>query len=314
MPLVSICIPVYNSDFFHEALGSALSQSMRDLEILVCDDSTDDRAEITTRAVNDPRIRYVRNPERLGFQGNFAQCHRLARGEFIKFLNHDDVLHPRCVELMLSAFRPGNNIRLAFTKRSRIDATGIILKDLQETAPLAEQSCFMEGFSLGNHCLIEGNNFIGEPSAIMYRREDVDLKDGKLFRIGERDYHCLADLSLWLRLLAKGDAAYILESLCGFRVHKQQLQRQAPIRTLCCVEYLHLLQEARPLGFLNNPAQYDRALKIATHYVALAHTRTDLSDEEKCICAEADQALARLPKMPPLDQPPAREPERVAAN
>jgi glycosyltransferase involved in cell wall biosynthesis len=81
-PLVSILIPAYNERFFGEAFASARAQEGVALEIVVCDDSPGDSIGATVAAANDARVRYVRNPQRLGFGANFTQCFTLARASW----------------------------------------------------------------------------------------------------------------------------------------------------------------------------------------------------------------------------------------
>ena len=93
-PLVSILIPAYKPDHFAECLASAMNQTWANIEILICDDSEDDRiSEIVNRmSADDDRVRYVRNRPHLGGRGNYLKCFELARGELIKYLNDDDLL------------------------------------------------------------------------------------------------------------------------------------------------------------------------------------------------------------------------------
>lgn len=104
-PRVSIGMPVYNGEeHLAAAIESALAQTYRDFELILCDNASTDRTEEICRwfAGLDLRIRYHRNPENLGASGNFRRALELARGEFFKWLAHDDLLAPtyleRCVE------------------------------------------------------------------------------------------------------------------------------------------------------------------------------------------------------------------------
>ena len=293
MPLVSILIPVYNSPFFAEALDSALGQTLHDTEVIVSDDSDNDRAFQTVSARSDPRIRYIRNTPGLGFNGNFAQCFRLATGTYIKFLNHDDLLRPDCIAQMVDAFEQlGSVISLVAARRTRINSRGEVLPDDEETLPIAKRNGLVRGLQLGNHCLTMSANRIGEPSAVMFRRADTMLNPDSLFCIHQREYTCLADLALWLRLLAKGDAYYIADAVCGYRVHNEQLQQAAPVRTLCRVERFYLPRDARRLGFLQDPADYRRVLDLAVKHVQWAASFPGATGEERQICADAMRDIA----------------------
>ena len=123
----------------------------------------------------------------------------------------------------------------------------------------------------------------------MFRRDDAGPNPRSLFCIHEREFICLADFSLWLRLLAKGDAHLIADPLCGYRVHDAQLQHAVNIRTLCRIERLYLRRDARLLGFLRNPDDYRRVPETAKRRVAYAEAFADATDEERAICAAARQ-------------------------
>ena len=293
MPLVSILIPVYNSPFFPAALESALEQSFSDIEIIVSDDSDNSAAEMTVKAKADARIRYIRNTPKLGFHGNFAACHKLARGKYVKFLNHDDMLRGDCVAQMVDAFEQlGTVVSLVAARRAPIDAQGVTLLDNVQTRPIAFRNGSFRGLMLGNHCLNESENRIGEPSAVMFRRDDAEPNPRSLFCIHEREFVCLADFSLWLRLLAKGDAYFIADPLCGYRVHDAQLQHAVNIRTLCRIERFYLPRDARRLGFLQNLEEYRRVLDLAKRHIAHAEAYADATGEERAICAAARRDLA----------------------
>jgi glycosyltransferase involved in cell wall biosynthesis len=275
-PLVSLLIPAYHEQFFDEALASARCQSYAPLEIVVCDDSPGTRIGVISSSTGDARVRYVRNPVRLGFGGNFTECLHQARGELIKYLNDDDRLKPGCVAVLAGAFHDFAGVTLAASRRSVIDGSGAAVADRQATQPISLATCRIEGRELGNLVLVNSLNLIGEPSAAMFRRSDLVLEDDQLFRWGGRDYHCLADVGLWLRLLAKGAAYYNATALCEYRVHAGQEQRGAAMDVACISERLHIARQARRSGFLPELAQYRMALSRVSSLAILWLKRTDL--------------------------------------
>ena len=270
-PLVSILIPAYNERFFGEALASALAQTWSALEVVVCDDSPGGEIERAAAAANDPRVRYVRNPKRLGFHGNFSRCLEAARGEYIKYLNDDDRLRPRCVETLAGILRANPGVRLAASRRIVIDAQGRPGQDILPTTPISHVSALMFGRELGDFLLANGVNFLGEPSTGLFRRADLAVEDGLVFRWGGHDYHCLADMALWLRLLAQGLAYYDAGVLSEFRVHEGQEQQGMDFE--CVIERLWIARQARQAGFLATPALWRTALS------AVAGRAKAMSDE-----------------------------------
>lgn len=253
IPHVSILIPAYNPAFFPEALASARAQAYDAFEIVVCDDSPGTAIERSVAEATDARVRYVHNPEQLGFEGNFTECLRQARGDLVKFLNDDDRLLPACVPTLAAALDANPRVTLATSRRQVIDALGTVRPDLPATAPVSFVSCVTPGSELGDLALINGLNLIGEPSTVMFRRKDVECEAGGIFTWEGKSYHCLADLALWLRLLAHGDAYYCASVLSQYRVHPGQEQRTPAMGVECILERLDLAKTAHDAGFLREP-------------------------------------------------------------
>ena len=96
-PRVSVGLPVFNGErYLASAIELVLDQDFADLELVVCDNASTDRtSEICEEyARRDPRVRYHRNPRNLGAGPNYDRCFALARGEYFKWMAHDDRLAP----------------------------------------------------------------------------------------------------------------------------------------------------------------------------------------------------------------------------
>ena len=224
-PLVSIVIPSYNPAYFAKALESAISQTYRNTEIVICDDCRTD--EIKTLALayaaRDPRIRYLHNPERLK-RANMMKCFDEAQGEFLKFLNDDDELAPNCVERMLECFAKYPDISLVTSRRQRIDENGAPLPDTFDTIPPVDTSSVIEGVSLGSALLSLAVNFVGEPTTVMFRKRDLMGIKPDFMSIDGRPILAINDVAMWLHLAMKGNTIYLTEPLSRFRIHPMQAQ------------------------------------------------------------------------------------------
>ena len=105
-PVASVIIPVYNSErYLPECLDSVLQQTLEDFELLIIDDgSTDSSLEIARRyEQNDKRIRVIQQDHN---QGNALARERgmeLAQGTWLYFLDSDDVINPKLLELSTDA-------------------------------------------------------------------------------------------------------------------------------------------------------------------------------------------------------------------
>jgi glycosyltransferase involved in cell wall biosynthesis len=294
--LVSILIPAYHERFFGEAFASALAQDYPDFEVVVCDDSPGTAIEQRVRAADSPRVRYRRNPQRLGFHGNFTQCLREAQGDLIKFLNDDDRLRPDCIATFARMFGTNPAITLATSRRCVIDEAGHERPAIAPTAAVSHVSALMPGRELGDFVLANSLNFIGEPTTAMFRRSHLQLEDGMLFRWGGFDYHCLADISLWLRVLARGVAYYHAACLSDFRLHPGQEQDTAEMHVACFEERLWIARQARTLRFLATPRLWQEAMRSlrarSAAFDPIASQEAGVRRRVERVLAEIDAELA----------------------
>jgi GT2 family glycosyltransferase len=103
-PLVSIVIPCFNVDrFVAEAVNSALAQTHPAIEVIAVDDASTDATVEVLRGFGD-RIRLETNRANAGPGATRNRGLALARGEFVQFLDADDVLAPEKVQRCLAAF------------------------------------------------------------------------------------------------------------------------------------------------------------------------------------------------------------------
>ncbi len=103
-PLLSVCMPVSRSAAAVErSLGSALAQSLGEIEVLVSDDGGAGR-EAVERA-DDPRVDYRHNSLALGFTANHEAVLSRARGEFVALLHDDDRWAPDYLERAVARLR-----------------------------------------------------------------------------------------------------------------------------------------------------------------------------------------------------------------
>ncbi|MEM9403016.1 MAG: glycosyltransferase family 2 protein [Pseudomonadota bacterium] len=104
-PKVSIGIPTYNraDGLLREALESALSQTYENIEIVVSDNCSTDSTPDFMASFDDPRLRYIRQEQNLGPNGNFNACLTASTGDYFILLCDDDALAPDMVESCMRA-------------------------------------------------------------------------------------------------------------------------------------------------------------------------------------------------------------------
>ena len=114
-PLVSCIIPVYNGErYVGEALESILAQTYRPLQVIVADDgSTDGTAAVSARY--GERVTYVYQPN-LGYAAAKNLGLTAAKGDFVAFLDADDLWHREKLSRQIARFGEQSEIDLCFTR------------------------------------------------------------------------------------------------------------------------------------------------------------------------------------------------------
>jgi glycosyltransferase involved in cell wall biosynthesis len=228
MPRVSIIMNVRNgAATLRAALESALAQTFTDWEMIVWDDcSTDDSAKVVA-AFPDSRIRYVlaAQPTSLGQARDLAI--RQAHGEWLAFLDQDDLWMPRKLELQLEL---GNDSDVALiygrTLSFQADGSEFDYDHFHEYTSLPEGDISKELLSRG--C------FIAMSSALM-RRSTVEQLGG----IPE-EIRVTPDYFLYLAISSKYSAGAVQQAVCRYRVHSGSMtsvyRRESLAETLKLVD------------------------------------------------------------------------------
>jgi len=205
MPTVSVIIPAHNAERdIADAVQSVLDQTNQDFEIIVVDDGSTDG----TLAALQPfgaRVR-AHHQHNSGVSAARNTGARLATGDWLAFLDADDVWMPRKLEQQLALAMP-----MSFTDRLNIGARGDLPVRQSESTPMRGGDIFV--------ALMQQSNFI-TTSSVMIRRD--------LF--GELGGFCPAlrtaeDWELWLRVAARHEIGFVAEPLVQYRLHPGSLSR-----------------------------------------------------------------------------------------
>lgn len=226
--LVSVVVPAYKATWLGKALQSVQAQTYRPLEVVVCDDSTDDRVQAVVdafAATADVPVHYSRNPARLWEVRSTARAVSLASGEYIKFLHDDDVLHADCIAAMVEAFARVPDASLVASRRRRVDAAGAAMADTLATAFPQGRDLVLDGQDLVDHLASRSINFIGEPSAVMCRRAALLPLGERLSWLGSHQVTWVADLALYVKLLRSGPLVMLARPRVDFRVSRLQFSQ-----------------------------------------------------------------------------------------
>ena len=130
--LVSIITPNFNSEnFISQTILSVLNQTYKNWEMIIVDDlSTDDSPNIINSFIDkDSRIRLHVLNENSGAALARNKAISLAKGDFIAFLDSDDLWLPKKLELQLN-FMLENNYALTYTSYEMINEKGILINKI----------------------------------------------------------------------------------------------------------------------------------------------------------------------------------------
>ena len=122
--LVSIIMPSYNTGkYIKKSIESVLSQTYNNWELIIVDDCSNDDTDNIVASFNDERIRFFKNSGNKGaaFSRNIAL--RLAKGEYIAFLDSDDLWHRDKLKKQI-LFMKTNNYYFSYTCYEKINEEG----------------------------------------------------------------------------------------------------------------------------------------------------------------------------------------------
>jgi glycosyltransferase involved in cell wall biosynthesis len=125
-PCVSIVCPTYNRGRLIElTIRSVMAQTFGDWELIVASDASDDGTDqvVGELAVDEPRLRLVRTRRFGGPSGPRNVAARLARGDTLAFIDHDDVWAPNHLSVLMAARHDG--AELAYVRASLVDGHGM---------------------------------------------------------------------------------------------------------------------------------------------------------------------------------------------
>jgi teichuronic acid biosynthesis glycosyltransferase TuaG len=199
--LVSIITPAYNSERYLQAtIDSVLAQEYTNWEYLIVVDknSSDDTLKIAKAATSDPRISCITSPLSGGTANNRQIGLNLAQGEFVAFLDADDLWHSSKLQKQIS-FMQNKNIDFSYTSYQWMDEKGNSLpRQLIAPKTVSYKELLEHRHSLG--CL-----------TVLIRREK--FKGIPYENIGAEDF------TYWLKLLKTIPyASGLQENLAQYRI------------------------------------------------------------------------------------------------
>jgi GT2 family glycosyltransferase len=128
-PLISILLPTYNTEerWLRRCVESVLAQSYPYWELCISDDASP-KAHVMNvlheYAAKDQRVRVERRGENGHISANSNTALRMAKGEYIALLDHDDELHPLALDAVVAALQQHPQWKLIYSDEDKIDEQG----------------------------------------------------------------------------------------------------------------------------------------------------------------------------------------------
>lgn len=203
--LVSIIMPSWNTArFIAESIQSVIDQTYQNWELLIVDDCSTDNTDEVLAAFTDPRIKYFHNERNSGAALSRNKAMREAQGEWVAFLDSDDLWTEDKLEKQLAFMKRGGYV-LSYTEYEKIDEEGKLL------------NIYVSGPEIVDKRKMYRYDYIGQLTMI------YSAKHFGLIQI--KDIKKNNDYAIRLQLYkTKGTEAHLLkENLAKYRIRKRSI-------------------------------------------------------------------------------------------
>lgn len=210
-PQVSVVVPTHNRcAWLALTLDCVVAQQGVDWECIVVDDGSTDATAAAVSACGDDRIRLVRNPQSHGVARARNRGIAEANGEWIAFLDDDDLWAPDKLTAQLSTARPDTG--WSYVGAVAVDATLRVVANY----PGAPPEVVRGNLGLRNEVPAGASNVVVRASVL----EEVGGFDDSL--------HAVEDWDLWLRIGRVSAPAWVDRPLLAYRLHRGNRSLDVP--------------------------------------------------------------------------------------
>lgn len=251
---ISICIPAYQRiAYLQRLLDSICVQSFIDFEVVITDDSPDDTVEQLCKSYSNKfNLFYCRNSPKLGTPENWNEAIRHAKGEWIKLMHDDDwFASPDSLQKLYNLTKTSSNIGFVFCGSTIIENNSIVRTE--------NISRFREKLLRKDPQNLFFRNFIGPPSVIMHRNDQMIWYDKRM--------KWLVDVDFYIRYLLHDPVfSFTREYLINVGFNEGQVTRQVfSNKEIVIPENLQLLGKLDD-KILRRLWNYDFAWRLMRNY------------------------------------------------
>lgn len=241
MSRVSVIIPTYNrAALLGDAIESVLAQQHPDIEIIVADDGSTDETSAVASQYGD-KIRYLALPHRGQPAAPRNSGLAVATGDFIAFLDSDDLYLPNKLALQLPVIEANPHVGVVYSNgHFFIDQPDQPTGTVQDGLPTPSGAIFGD--------LLRGN-FLSTPVVLI--RRSVLQKVGNFNE--DQALMPVEDYELWLRLAMQTDILYVPGDVAAIRHHTQNISGNTLRLRSRCLLMLQGLDERYPAVMAAHP-------------------------------------------------------------
>ncbi len=249
-PLISIVLPCYNSaNFIIETIESVLIQTYTNWELIVIDDSSNDQTlKQISKFSHDPRIKVLKNEKNMGIAYSRNAGIDRAQGEFIAFLDSDDLWKPNKLETQVD-FMLRNDHKFTYTSYEQIDEAGAFSRNIQ----IPDTTCYMK--------MLKGSDI----ACLTVMLHKGLLKENRFAAGFHEDY------VLWLKIMEDNNiqARGVNKILASYRIRKGSTSSN---KIKCARMQWNIYRRTLKLGYLQSIRYFTSyAFKnIRKHYLSIS--------------------------------------------
>ena len=207
-PKISVIMSEYNTppDYLRASIESILSQTFKDIEIIIVDDCGKNDLDSITEEYKDKRIRVIKNNKNIGLVESLNKAIAVSKADILARMDTDDIADENRLEEQYNFMINHEEYSVVGTlanEFSKNSTTGVLGKPGEKTAK----------------SLAYGDSII-HPSAMM-RKKDIQSVGGY------KNYKRAEDLSLWFELVMKGFRLFVIDRvLLNYRVNEEDYSKR----------------------------------------------------------------------------------------
>lgn len=209
MPKVSVNIPAYNDEkYIAETVQSVINQTYQDWELIIIDDGSKDKTGEIVKSFTDPRIKYFYQENRgIGAARNSAI--EKSSGEYIAFLDHDDLWLPSKLEKQIALFENNPDLGLVYCDTIFFNDKGDIYRLYERYKPFRGRVFreLLKHYFLSCETVIIRKSVLGDVGGFMPQMMMAEEYD------------------LFMRIAYKYPIDYVPEPLAKYRIHEKNYSR-----------------------------------------------------------------------------------------